>query len=57
MRLFDILRYAWKYLKITIHAGHIWGFPETREENNALIQSHYPKEWAELQAIRNKYKK
>jgi hypothetical protein len=55
MLLFDLAKYFWLHLKISLHNAVIWNAPRSKQENDEMIQSRYPLEWQELQAIRNKW--
>lgn len=51
----DLFRYGYLYLKYSLHAGLVWGVVDDVASNDIRLQNLYPKEWAELQAIRIKY--
>ncbi len=47
-----LAKYAWAYLKISLHSMTVWGAPSDVENNDKRLSNLYPKEWKYLESIR-----
>lgn len=54
-RMWIACKFALLYFRITVHASKIWHMPADVEDNDKFLQKMYPKEWKELEVLRNSY--